>query len=404
MYFLNHKRDRAPGRDVGRRGGPSAETGVGFWELPEWLARGRSLVTGAAQAGATAIRAAAECARRADAVDVAHAVSRNTVHANRIGWGSQRPAVARVVGSQPNASPADFARAVARWQCLRRLEADGIVGPNTWRAMASSVATETPRPDTAPQATDSTALPAGPFGVLTVNAPEMYRFQYRLTPEDGLWLARLIVGEAGGQDDPDNRAVVWAVLNRFALFTHAGSYWMRRAKLRGYPTLASFVRAYSTTLQPVLNSPKAALRAIRNSRRNPKRFHYERTGGVYPGTSIPKGQYKHHRDRIQRMTWQSFKPATRSLIVRALRGQLPNPVGLASEFGNTWTYFKDNHGGKAPSGYDQWRDYTVRHARKKRWTWVGPRPGLNQIRSNAFFIDNRVKNLPPDTVKVVFNG
>src|SRR5262245_52063890 len=61
--------------------------------------------------------------------------------------------------------------------------------------------------------------PRGPFGVLTVAAPERLQYRYPFTADDVLWTARFLVGEAGGRDDPDNRAVIWAMFNRYALFT-----------------------------------------------------------------------------------------------------------------------------------------------------------------------------------------
>ena len=40
------------------------------------------------------------------------------------------------------------------------------------------------------------------------------------------------------------------------------------------------------------------------------------------------------------------------------------------------------------------------YARRKKWVWVGPIPGLNQ-QKNALFIQAAVAKLPPDTVRVV---
>ena len=101
-----------------------------------------------------------------------------------------------------------------------------------------------------PQAPASlAAAPRGPFGVLAVSAPARLRFRYAFTADDVVWTARFIVGEAGGRDNPDNRAVIWAMFNRYALFTHAY-----------YKTFHNFLRAYSTPLQSVLRSGGAAKR------------------------------------------------------------------------------------------------------------------------------------------------
>ncbi len=244
--------------------------------------------------------------------------------------------------------------------------------------------------------------PKGPFGSLTIAAPEDYRFEYTFTPDDAEWLARLIVGEAGGKDNRDNHAVIWASFNRFALFTHSESKWMKRAGLQGYATLAAHVQSYSTTLQPVLHSPKAATRAIQMAQKNPNKFKYIETGGVYPGTTIPKGQLKHHLETIQRLAWGNLREETKVVVDQALKGQLENPVGIASEFANTYTYFMQNRGGR-PKNYEEWREYTEAFAQnhKPRWTWIGEKAKLNQMDENAFFIDNRVLGLPSDVVRVI---
>jgi hypothetical protein len=195
-----------------------------------------------------------------------------------------------------------------------------------------------------------------------------------------MWTAKLLVWEAGGEDNADNAAVLWAMFNRYALFTH-----------RVFGTFAGFVRAYSTTLQPVLRSSQAAAR-------HAHRPEFVRTGGTYPGTDIPRGQLRRHLD-IQRAPWRSVKPAARDLATRALGGRLPNPgIGLASEFASTRVYFKQ-HRGRYPTA-EEWRQYTVDLATRKRWRWVGDVPGLNQMK-NAFFLDLRAAGLPADAVRVL---
>jgi hypothetical protein len=100
------------------------------------------------------------------------------------------------------------------------------------------------------------------------------------------------------------------------------------------------------------------------------------------------------------MTWSSLRKDTRALVERALTGQVASPIGLASQFANTYTYFQQNEG-RSPKNYDEWRQYTESVARSKGWTWIGEVPGLEQIKQNVFFIDNRVKHLPKDTVQVI---
>jgi hypothetical protein len=69
-----------------------------------------------------------------------------------------------------------------------------------------------------PSGSSSGQTPTGPFGVLTVRGRPSFR--YAFTAEDALWLARFVIGEAGGRDDAGSRAVIWAIFNRYALFTH----------------------------------------------------------------------------------------------------------------------------------------------------------------------------------------
>jgi uncharacterized protein YcbK (DUF882 family) len=335
------------------------------------------------------------------AIDVEEAVRYNRDSSRKLGWSFDQ--IRRFFGFGQMPDERRLALTVAQWQQSQGLKVDGKIGPNTWKRMQAMMSVPQ-HPDRAPTSSGS-ALPQGPFGILTIQSPPEYRFSYSFTQDDALWLARMIVGEAGGDDDMDNRAVIWASFNRFAFFTHAGGLWIKRAGLRGYSTFARHIQSYSTTLQPVLHNSKAAARAIKLSKERPDKFTYVETGGFYPGTKIPKGQLKHHLDKIQRMTWSSMRNETRILIERALRGEIPNPFPspfkLASEFDNTFTYFKQNNNGRTPKNHDEWRQYTEYFARTKKLTWIGEVPNLNQEKSNAFFLDNRLKDLPADSIRIV---
>ena len=103
------------------------------------------------------------------------------------------------------------------------------------------------------------------------------------------------------------------------------------------------------------------------------------------------------------MTWDKLRPDTRSVVERAVRGQIPNPIGIASEFANTRTYFQQNYG-RHPISYEEWRRYTDQYAKSKKWTWIGEILHLDQEKQNAFFIDNRVKTVPPEAVRILFPG
>lgn len=218
------------------------------------------------------------------------------------------------------------------------------------------------------------------LGTLHVTAPRLPPFSYTFTPEDLVWTARFLVGEAGGADSLDNAAVIWAMFNRFGLFTHSL-----------YGAFHKFLRAYSTPLQSVLHSAGAARRHMLNPT-------FVRAGGSYPGTSIPRGQLQRFLE-LQNRPWNQLPRAARALATRALRGGVPNPIGNATEFASTAVYFHDRYGKGAHLDDATWRDFTKRYAATKQWTWIGDVPGLNQ-RNNAFFVDHRVAALPPGAVRV----
>jgi hypothetical protein len=234
------------------------------------------------------------------------------------------------------------------------------------------------------RASGSNAMPQGRYGTLSITTPQRFRFTYTFTPEDALWTARFIVGEAGGRNDPDNQAVIWAMFNRYAFFTH--NY---------YKTFHSFIRAYSTPLQPVLRSWGAAKRHMHKPE-------FVRTGGYYapPHGDIPRGQLRRFL-RLQATTWNQLPQSARMLAEQAMRGQILNPIGNASEFASTYVYFHDRYR-RFPND-EEWRRYTETFARGKGWRWIGPMPGLNQ-KKNAFFVQERVTGLPPGTVRVVTPG
>ena len=237
--------------------------------------------------------------------------------------------------------------------------------------------------------TTSSSLPNVSTAQLGVLAADAFgtRFRYRFTAEDVLWLARFLVGEAGGRDDAGNRAVVWAMFNRFALFTH-----------RVYPTFSRFLRAYSTPLQPVLNSRGAAQRHMNSP-------NFVRTGGTYPNSDVPKGQLRQFL-ALQQRSWSNLPEAARRLALRAVAGAVPNPIGNASEFASTFVYFKDRY--KRTPNPSEWRPFTIAFAKsqaggKRPWVWIGDVPGLNQM-DNAFFVDGRAANLPGGAVRVEASG
>ena len=313
---------------------------------------------------------------------VNRAVRLNRRYARRLGWQKYRDRIVRLLRfTNDTTNKRAFAQAVARWQRRQGLTADGIIGPNTWRRMRIALRLQPSTPETIPSSTDLGRMPRGPFGTLTVSAPGFSPFSYTFTPEDVLWIARFIVGEAGGRADRDNQAVIWAMFNRYALFTH-----------RRFPTFHQFIQAYSTPLQPVLRSPGAAKRHMHKSS-------FKRTGGYYkpPHHHIPRGQLQRHL-QLQRRPWSNLPRSARWLAEQAVKGQISNPIGNASEFASTRIFFRSRYG-REPNE-TEWQQFTRNHARRKGWQWIGLIPGLNQ-RKNAFFLDRRAFNLPRGAVRVV---
>ncbi|WP_374456924.1 N-acetylmuramoyl-L-alanine amidase [Nocardioides sp.] len=231
------------------------------------------------------------------------------------------------------------------------------------------------------------ALPPGPFGTLVLNAPGRTPFSYPFTAEDAAWTAKLVVLEAGGRPDADSAAVVWAMFNRYALVRHTL-----------YPTFHSFIRAYSTTLQPVLLNWRAAQRHLDSPEFVPSGGTYT-TKGAPPG--IPKGQLRRHL-AFQAQGWDRLPAGARTLTLQAVRGSLPNPgIGLASEFVSTRILWMQANSTKREPTEQEWRSFTENFpARvKKPYAWIGDVPAIDQ-RKNAFFRYAVDASLPPDAVTV----
>jgi hypothetical protein len=288
--------------------------------------------------------------------------------------------------------------AIRDFQRRQGLTVDGIVGSNTERALIAAGAGQPPQARSSttlarPTAGVKAPVPAsGSLGTLTVSAPGRRPLSYAFTPEDVLWTARFIVGEAGGKDTVDNQAVIWAMFNRYALFIKPSRKYGQK-----YPTFHKFIRAYSTPLQTCLRSLGAAKR-----NRTKSDWVDCPDGSVYKkDPTIRRGQRKKYLD-LQKRPWSQLPIAARSLAERALKGQIPNPIGLASEFASIRVYFKQRY--KRNPNLTEWRQFTKRLAKQKKWTWVGSTQLLSeqrQMAKNTFFVDNRVKNLPANAVQVL---
>jgi hypothetical protein len=174
------------------------------------------------------------------------------------------------------------------------------------------------------------------------------------------------------------------------LFTH---------KEKAYPTFSAFIRAYSTTLQPVLVNVNAA----RAHYGNPRSDYVPIPGaGYYPGTDIPRGQLAHHL-KFQKVPWSELRNDTRSLAERALKGYVDNPgIGNASEFGSSRIWWQRAHKTRNEPTKEEWTRYTesITCSRERPCSWIGEVPGLDQT-ANAFFLDRRAGKLPSNVVRVI---
>jgi murein DD-endopeptidase MepM/ murein hydrolase activator NlpD len=249
--------------------------------------------------------------------------------------------------------------------------------------------------------------PRGPFGTVTFTAPGQRPFQYPFTPDDVVWTARLLQGEAGGEDNLKNVAVVWALVNRFTIFH--GSLPDK--------TFADFIRRYSTVLQPYLKNPNAIARAINTSKRNPNNPALKWVT-IPPGTFVskgkthPRGQYQKHLT-LQQTPWSRLRDGARRVAERVLTGREKSPIGLASDFDGPHIFLAEQlrKAGKdaneirrrSPDEYRRlWTEFTKQHASKKGRKWIGEAsPQLQQMTSNAFYLDPRTGSLPRDAVRIV---
>jgi len=246
-------------------------------------------------------------------------------------------------------------------------------------------------PATGAAGAGAASSPNVPLGTLVTRIPGRKPFTYRFTPDDLLWTARFLTGEAGGRDDPQNRAILWAMFNRYAFFRDA---------VPGWGSFADFIRQYSTPLQPFLKKygqVKAHLARCDSTFNNPGCNYQPTRQEVYPGTNVRKGQLKTFL-ALQARPWSQQGAAARRLAQQMLSGQIPNPIGNASEFGDTAVYFQREHG-RTPSRAE-WEAYTREYARTKGWVWLERAPH-DQFRNNVLFINGKARGFPPNAAQVL---
>lgn len=272
---------------------------------------------------------------------------------------------------------------VAEWLRIR----EQLVRP----ALAQFGGGSPPAAGAAPAGAGASATPQVPLGTLVTRIPGRKPFSYRFTPDDLLWTARFLTGEAGGRDDPQNRSVLWAMFNRYAFFRDA---------VPGWGSFGDFIRQYSTPLQPFLKTygqVKAHLARCDSTFNNPGCNYQPTRNEVYPGTIVRKGQLKTFLT-LQARPWAQQGAVARRLAQQMLSGQIPNPIGNASEFGDTAVYFQRDRG-RAPSR-PEWEAYTRDYARKQGWVWLERAP-YDQFKNNVLFINGKAKAFPANATQVL---
>lgn len=229
-------------------------------------------------------------------------------------------------------------------------------------------------------------LPTVQLGKIYYNGKTFYQF----TPEDALWFAKLLKGEAGSKDDINGHAVLWTMINRFTLFKHLVSSWK---------TFSHFIKAYSTPLQCPLKSPGAMARVWTNRTKRQILC----TGGstTYKGRQFPKVIYKGHYE-LQKKGWSTLPKEVKAIVLRMLTGQIQNPgIGLASEFANTRDYFVQRYS-RRPSD-EEWKTFTLNFLKTFKngdYAWIGPRHGLDQKNKNVFFIKKSYLKTDPNIIEI----
>src|SRR3989442_583795 len=86
-----------------------------------------------------------------------------------------------------------------------------------------------------------------------------------------------------------------------------------------------------------------------------------------------------------------YNLGNRALELAAMRGEVENPVGCATEFANTAVYFRDKH--KRWPTEDEWRAFNNDFVQnKEKWDWIGDKEGLAQFKKNTIFLRTRKLN------------
>ena len=274
-------------------------------------------------------------------------------------------------------------RLAAEWLRIRVR----LVRPALAAFRAGSPTTPSPSPSTGP-----TPGPGVALGTLICQVPGRKPFEYRFTADDLVTTARFLVGEAGGRDNAENRGTLWAMLNRYAFF---------RNQVPGWGSFGGFLAQYSQTLQPYLRhwaSAKDFVAKCNSTFDNPGCQFKPTRSETYPGTQVPMGQLKNFL-ALQATPWARLPEAARRLALQTLTGQIPSPVGNATEVADTKVYYQRANG-RAPTRAE-WEDYTRRFAAGKNWDWRPQQVPYDQFGHNALFVTTQARSFPEGATRIV---
>jgi hypothetical protein len=144
-------------------------------------------------------------------------------------------------------------------------------------------------------------------------------FEYRLTRDDVLWMARMAVYEGGNADDS-----LWTVTQRFV--------WFAEARGTSFESLAALAQAFSQPINPKWRASGE----------------FCAPGGKYVGTDYCSDSRLARREAHATATLQGMTaedPEAVNLALLWAEGRLPNPVPGGTNFANAKvaTGYLDRH-------------------------------------------------------------
>ncbi len=233
--------------------------------------------------------------------------------------------------------------------------------------------------------------PHEPLGTLVFSAPKQKPLRYTFTRDDLVAAAKMMIGESGGDDNPYNRGTLWALINRYAFL---------RNKTPSWGSFAGFLKAYSQSLRPIAKWVSVKeLVAKCNSTFSNKECHFRPTSTeLYPGTKIPMGTTKRIYETLK-TPWNKLPVSARKLAFATLTGQIPNPIGNATDVADTKVYYARKFGQRPTR--EQWRQYTQNYADTNGFVWSEDSIPFDQFAKHALFTKAFAKDFPAGAARIL---